>query len=159
MKPALVFSLLVCGGALAEEQPSALPRGAAASGGAIWRAAAPKPVELKSKTVVAPLPSRKPAAPSDELRTLGDLKALDVREGEALLRVDGVERTIRPGMRLRDDVVQSITPQRMVLLRPKHVDEKKGEALVIVDFLGPGRSRVRTYASRDWTARPPRSAE
>jgi hypothetical protein len=88
---------------------------------------------------------------------LGDIRAIDLRDGEALLRVEGVEQTIRPGMRLKTDVVRSVSPERLVLVRPEGVDEERGETLIIVDFLGAGRTRVRAYATRDWTAQPPQS--
>jgi hypothetical protein len=147
----------MCAGVLAEE-PAAPRRAGGASSGRVWRAAPAKPIDNAPKAGVAQR-VRPKAGPADELRLLGDLKALDVRDGEALFRVDGQEQKLRPGMLLKTDVIQSITPQRMVLLRPETVDDKKGETLIIVDFVGPGRNRVRMYAARDWTARPLRPVE
>jgi hypothetical protein len=152
--PALLFCTAGVGALAAQDAVPADPSGARA----VWRAAPSKPAEVRSRTLSAPRPTPRATA-TDELRTLGNLKVLDLREGEAVLRVAGVERTVRPGMLLEHDVVQSITPERMVLVRPERVDQKKGETVIVVDFLGAGRSRVRTYAARDWTAQPPRPAE
>jgi hypothetical protein len=153
----LAVLLLVCSGALAEEAAPPAREGESPSGKA-WRAAPAKPADKTPKMGVARRPRPK-AAQSDELRLLGDIKALDLREGEALFRIDGQEQTLRPGMLLKTDLIESITPQRMVLVRPESVDEKKGETLIIVDFLGPGRSRVRMYAARNWTSKPLRPVE
>jgi hypothetical protein len=148
---------LMSAGALAEE-PAAPQREGEDSSGKAWRVAPAKPADTTPKAGVAQrLPAE--AVPSDQLRRLGDLKALDVREGEALFRVDGKEQTLRPGMLLKTDRIRSITPQRMVLVRPETVNETMGETLIIIDFLGPGRNRVRMYAARNWTARPLRPVE
>jgi hypothetical protein len=152
---ALLFcSFCVAGTLAAQDAVPTEPAGART----VWQAAPSTPAEIKSRTLSAPRPPRKTTA-TDELRALGDIKALDVREGQALLRVDGAERTIRPGMLLGSDRVLSIAPQRMVLVRPEQVDRKKGETLIVVDFLGAGRNRVRTFAARNWTTQRPRPAE
>lgn len=143
--------------ALAEEAVAPNREGDGASG-KVWRVAPTKPADKTPKAGVARR-LRPKAVASDQLRQLGDIKALDLREGEALFRVDGQEQTLRPGMFLKTDRIESITPQRMVLLRPETVNEKMGETLIIVDFLGPGRSRVRMYAARNWTATPLRPVE
>jgi hypothetical protein len=147
MKAAVVSALLFCtvgvGTLVAQDAVPPDPSGALK----VWQAAPTKPPAIEPQTLSAARPTRNVTA-SDELRTLGDLKLLDAREDEAVLRVDGHEQTIRPGTALGSGVV-----------RPGQVDAKKGETLIVVDFLGAGRSRVRTYAARDWTAQPPKPAE
>jgi len=144
-------------GVLAGEAAPPAREGESPSGKA-WRAAPTKPVDKTPKVGVARR-ARPMAAPSDELRQLGDIKALDVRDGEALFRIDGHEQTLRPGMLLKTDLIKSITPKRIVLLRPETVNERMGETRIIIDFIAPGRSRVRMYAARNWTARPLRPTE
>jgi hypothetical protein len=128
--------------AVSTPQSAVVPRGATA-----------QPPDTTRKPMVARRVPRSAAA-VDDLRLLGDIKVLGMAEGEARLRVDGVEQSIRPGMLLKTDVVKSISPQRMVLVRPEAVDTRKGETLIIVDVLDGGRTRVRMYATRNWTARP-----
>lgn len=125
---------------------------AAAPGAALDRA--PQRAALEREST-----QPKPSTAADGLLVLGDFKALDVREGEAIVRLDGSERTLRPGMQLKGDLVRSISPRRMVLVRPGSTDPKKGETLIVVDFEDAGRSRVRIYAAQNWTATPPMKAE
>jgi hypothetical protein len=152
------FAALVCtcSGVLAEEQVPPRREGDT-SPGKVRHVAPVKPVDKAPRIGVAQRPRLR--GPADELGQLGDIKALDVRDGAALFRIDGHEQTLRPGMLLKTDVIKSITPQRMVLVRPESVNEKMGETRIIVDFIGPGRNRVRMYAARDWTARRLRPAE
>jgi hypothetical protein len=150
------LALAVMGGSVLAEE--AKPPEGEDSSGKVWRVAPAKPIDKSPKVGVARRPRPKAVA-SDELRRLGDIKALDLREGEALFRIDGREETLRPGMLLKTDRIESITPTRMVLLRPEGVNEKMGETLIIIDFLGPGRSRVRMYAARNWTDKPLKRAE
>ena len=116
------------------------------------------PVDPKPQLVTMP---RTPIPPvmEDGLRRLGDVKALDLRQGEGVFRVDGVEVTLRAGDMLKTDLVEFVSPERLVLRRPATVDEKKGETVIIVDFVGPGRSRVREYASRNGMVKPSRLVE
>ncbi len=139
-------------------EPVTPPRQGEGAAGRVWSRPKVKAVDRTPKRVAV---QRVPPSIGqvDGLRRLGDVKALDVRDGEALFRIDGREQRLKPGMLLKTDVVKSITPQRMVLVRPENVDEKRGETLIIIDFSGPGRSRVRMYATRDWTARPVRPVE
>ncbi len=140
------------------EPPAAPRREGEASSDRVWGAAPAKPAGTAPKAGVARRPRPK-AGPSDELRLLGDVKVLDVKDGEALFRIDGQEQTLRPGMLLKSDLIKAITRQRMVLLRPESVDEQKGETRIIVEFVAPGRNRVRMYAARNWTSRPLRPVE
>ena len=113
--------------------------------------AAPKPTLVSRRAPIA--------TTVDDVRVLGDIKVLGLANGEARLRVDGVEQILKPGMLLKTDTVKSITPQRMVLLRPDGVDAQKGETLIIVNLLAGGRTRVRSFAARDWAARSPKPVE
>jgi hypothetical protein len=158
MRFALVLAILAVAARSLAADPPAPPGDRTGTAEKVWRGDPGQPHDRTPKRVAVPAPAAKAVA-TDELRQLGDVRALELREGEALLRVDGVELTIRPGMRLKTDLVKSISPKRMVLLRPEGVDAKKGETLIVVDVLGAGRSRVRMYTARDWTARPPRSEE
>jgi hypothetical protein len=106
--------------------------------------------------------ARRPPIPpvmEDGMRRLGDVKVLDLREGEGVFRVDGVEVTLRAGDKLKTDLVEFVCPDRLVLRRPATVDEKKGETVIIIEFVGPGRSSVQEYASRSWTAKPKQPVE
>jgi hypothetical protein len=149
--------VLAGGGVWAAEAPPPRLEGGDPADSVLW-APRPKPMDRTRKAAVAQRMARQ-ERPSDELGLLGDLKALDVRDDQALFRVDGQEQTLRPGDSLKGDVVKSITPKRMVLLRSEAQNEKMGETLIIIDFLAPGRTRVRMYAARDWTARPFKSVE
>jgi hypothetical protein len=155
--PVLVALLLVCSGVLAAE-PAARTDSRGAQGKTLVSAPRPKAPDRTPKRGVARVVQRNAAAISD-LRLLGNIKVLEVKDGEALLRVDGVNQTIRPGMLLKTDMVQAITPKRMVLVRGEGTDDRKGETLIVVEFGGAGQSRVWMYATRDWTARPPRPVE
>lgn len=95
----------------------------------------------------------------EDISVLGDVKLVRAEEGQARLRIDGAEETLRPGMFLKTDRVKSIAPERIVLVRPAEVDEAQGEVFVVIDILAGGRTRVRTYATRDRTAKPPRPVE
>jgi hypothetical protein len=165
MKAATLVSLLglLSATAAAEEpvrpRPSEKAAEAPAGRTPAVLAGVPSATVNREPTLAAITIERSSAKDADELRQLGDLKTLDLREGEAIVRVDGAEQTLRPGMRLKGDLVRSISPQRIVLVRPEGVDAKKGETLIVVDILGAGRNRVRVYAARDWTATPPRTAE
>jgi hypothetical protein len=124
----------------------------------VMSAAPAQPAATPEKQAVARRSPRTTAA-ADDVRVLGDVKVLGMATGEARLRVDGTEQTLKPGMLLKTDMVKSITPQRMVLLRPDGVDGRKGETLIFVDVLAGGRTRVRTYAARNWSARAPKPVE
>ncbi len=151
-------SLLAAGAGVLAEEPAARTDSGGAQGNTVLSVPRTKPPETTPKRASARRARRSAAAVRD-LRVLGDVKALEVKEGEALLRVDGVEQTVRPGMLLKTDVIQAITPRRMVLVRPEGVDAHRGETLIIVEFTGAGQSRVSMYATRDWTARQPRPVE
>jgi len=127
-----------------------------------WAVVPQEPLDRTPKRVAAPAKVARKKGDDlgvNELRLLGDIKVLELREEEALLRVDGVEQMIRSGGHLKAHLVKSVSPERLVLVRPEGVDAERGETLIVVDFLGAGRSRVRMYAARDWTARPPRLTE
>lgn len=151
----LVATLSLCAAVLADEPSKPQPTRPAGEqpSGKVWGAAPPKPTDITPKAVTALRP-KFAAVAEDGLGKLGSVKVLDVREGEALLRIDGQEKRLRPGDMLKTDRIESISPERIVLLRPAEVDERKGETLIIVDLLGPGRSRMRMYAERNWMARP-----
>ncbi len=143
---------------LAPKAPKSKREGAAR----VWAAAPSAPVDRASKAGAAPVAAAQKGtaqAAADDLHRLGDLKTLKVGDGEALVVIEGVQQTIRPGMRTKLGLVESVSPQRLVLLRTAAEDPKKGDTRVIVDLLGGGRNRVRIYASRDWTVERPRPAE
>ncbi len=93
-----------------------------------------------------------PSAPSKASGTLETLKPLSMKEGEAQVLVDGVEQTIRPGSLIGKDVVKSVDPGQMVLLRPASAGYPGGEATVVVTFGEKGTSNVRVYWTKDPTA-------
>jgi hypothetical protein len=153
-----LLALWLMGARVPAEEQAARTDSRGAQGKTLVSAPRPKAPDRTPKRGLARVVRRNAAAVSD-LRLLGNVKALEVKDGEALLRVDGVDQTIRPGMFLKTDMVQAITPKRMVLVRGEGTDDRKGETLIIVEFLGAGQSRVWMYATRDWTARPPRPVE
>ncbi len=167
MRPALVVCLLgLAAGVFAEQPVPKAPKAKGEDAAKAWAAAPSAPVDRAPKPGAAPAVAHTATAKAataqtsaDERRLLGDLKTLEARDGEALVRIEGVEQTIRPGMQTKLGRVESISPQRLVLLRAAAEDPKKGETRVVIDLLGAGRRRVRIYASRDWTAEPPRPAE
>jgi hypothetical protein len=85
---------------------------------------------------------------------LAGVRALALAEGEARLVVNGVERTVREGDVLRGDLVKSVAPGRMVLLRAAGDEER----LVIVTFDARGEGRERAILARDPSAAEPPEA-
>jgi hypothetical protein len=98
-------------------------------------------------------PSRATAA-----RAASPYVALSTAEGEARLRVAGVEAVVRPGSVLGQDVVKSVAPGRIVLTRAAR-PEAGGEALVIINFDAQGKGRETVVWTKDPTARPPKEVQ
>jgi hypothetical protein len=69
------------------------------------------------------------------------VRVLSVRSGEARLALATGERVVRVGDRVGTDVVRSIEPGRIVLIRPG-----PPEATVVVSFDGPGPGRIRVLS-------------
>jgi hypothetical protein len=77
---------------------------------------------------------------------LRNLQAIDLHDGVAHVRLDGVDQTVRAGDVLGGDVVRSIEPNRIVLAR----SEGPGRtATVIVTFDAQGKARARVFTTQD----------
>ena len=82
-------------------------------------------------------------------------RALDLKPGEARVIVGGSERVLHVGDAIGDDVVKSIDPGRIVLIRSPKPGNPKGDALVWVDFDPNGASLVRVMLLEDPTPKAP----
>ena len=82
-------------------------------------------------------------------------RALDLKLGEARVIVGGSERVLHVGDAIGDDVVKSIDPGRIVLIRSPKPGNPKGDALVWVDFDPNGASLVRVMLLEDPTPKAP----
>ena len=114
----------------------------------------PKPVALedlvlpttpRSTTVREPGPRKDRSGDSEHAGPLKGVRALSIEDGEARLLIEGVERLVREGDAIGEDVVTRITPGRIVLARAPTERKPAGEATVVVHFDAAGRSRVRVY--------------
>lgn len=79
------------------------------------------------------------------------LRVLSASEDEATVELDGRTEVVRPGSTLGTDTVKSISPDRLVLLRPSADGD---DALVIVSVGPEGRTRARTFWTRDPSTPP-----
>jgi len=86
---------------------------------------------------------------------LKGIRALDLKPGEARVIVDGSERVLHVGDAIGGDVVKSIEPGRIVLVRSPKPGDAEGEALVWVDFDPNGASLVRVMLLEDPTPKAP----
>ena len=80
---------------------------------------------------------------------LKGIRALDLKPGEARVLVEGSERTLHVGDAIGEDVVKSIEPGRIVLVRSPKPGNPEGDALVWVDFDSSGASVVRVVLMKD----------
>jgi hypothetical protein len=88
---------------------------------------------------------------------LGGVRAVEMRDGEAVLALPDGTRTVRPGDVISGDIVKSVEPGRVVFSRPD--PGSSSSAIVIVRFDAEGRGRVRVYSARDSSpAAPPKPA-
>jgi hypothetical protein len=88
------------------------------------------------------------------LSALPGTRILASEEGEARLLVEGAERVVRVGDVLGADLVKSVAPGRIVLLR-EGADSEGGDALVILTQDGEAEPRTRVIWSKDPTAVEP----
>ena len=86
---------------------------------------------------------------------LKGIRALDLKPGEARVIVDGSERMLHVGDAIGEDVVKSIDPGRIVLIRSPKPGNPEGDALVWVDFDPSGASLVRVMLLEDPTPKAP----
>ncbi len=109
----------------------------------------PIPVDPTPKLVkiAGPPPSR--AGDSADAGALRGAQALAMKEGEARVRLAEGERTVRPGDTIGVDVVKSINPGQVVLVRGRTATDPEGSATVVVKFDEQGRSQVRVYYLKD----------
>jgi hypothetical protein len=109
----------------------------------------PIPVDPTPKVVkmAGPAPSR--AGDSPDAGALRGVQALSLKQGEARLRLADGERTLRPGDAIGADVVKSIEPGQMVLVRAGATPAAEATATVVVKFDELGRGRVRVYHLKD----------
>ena len=86
--------------------------------------------------------ARATAPPGGEL---SGLRAVTLREGTAVISLDGVTRSVRPGDALGSATVKAVGSNRIVLER--HGPSAAGTPAIVVIRFGPGgEARVRTYA-------------
>lgn len=111
----------------------------------------PIPVDRAPKLVKIPGPPPSRAGDSADAGALRGAQALAMKEGEARLRLAEGERTVRPGDTIGVDVVKSINPGQVVLLRGGTATDPEGSATVVVKFDKQGRSQVRVYYLKDPT--------
>ena len=123
-----------------------LVQGGAGESGAVDQVAPPPPqVTLDSGPArghVDP-PEASPAGPALSLR------AVSLAEGEATVELDGRRQVVRPGLRLGDDTVKSVSEERLVLARPSRPGEGRGDILVVVTFDAEGNGRTRVFWAVD----------
>ena len=86
---------------------------------------------------------------------LSGARAIRIGEDEATLVIQGVTQVVKIGDQIGTDLVKSISPGRMVLLRPASAGAAAGESIVIVQFDPQGRTQILVLASRDTTAKAP----
>ena len=106
----------------------------------------PAPTPAVARDVLIPGRAPDHSRPSANAGTLKNLEALSLRDGEARVRLDGIDYTLRPGDTIAGDVVRRVEATRIVLARP---EGDKREAIVIVTFDGQGRARVRVFGTLD----------
>ncbi len=86
--------------------------------------------------------ARTAAAPGGEL---SGLRAVTLREGEAVVSLAGVTRSVRPGDALGSTTVKSVGSDRIVLVR--NPPSGAGAPTFVVIRFGPGgQASARTYA-------------
>ncbi|MGD8895883.1 MAG: hypothetical protein PVJ73_07600 [Acidobacteriota bacterium] len=114
---------------------------------------APPPVE----TALEPKPARGVINPPERPRPAAreattSLRALSFAEDEATVDTGRGTRVLRPGSRMGEDVVTSISPGRLVLLRPEVVNGERREGIVIVTFDTHGEAKTRVFWVHDPSA-------
>lgn len=150
---------------------AALVLGAMASSPATLRgqSATDRPPEdstFKPYTPAVPPPDRTPKAAavprvapagrdSGDALGLKGVQALSIKEGEARLRLAAGERTVRPGDAIGPDIVKTVTPGQIVLLRTASTEKRLEAATVVVRFDSAGRGRVRVYYEKETSPPPP----
>lgn len=77
------------------------------------------------------------------------VRALAFAEDEVTVDVGGRTEVLRPGSRLGGDVVKSVSPGRLVLLRPEEVDGDRREAIVLVTFDAAGEAKTQVFWTHD----------
>lgn len=162
---ALVGVLFAAGAASAQEaapERSEVPRPDAGvvevlvqgpTGAAAPESGAPPPLEVSTEPkpargLIDPPKRPRPAA----LDVEPSLRALSFSGDEATVDVRGQNQVLRPGSRLGDDVVKSVSPGRLVLVRPEIVDGETREAIVLVTFDAAGEATTRVFRTHDPTA-------
>ena len=146
--PAALVAVLVAAGQASAQAPSTSP----VPGGEYFQ----PPVEPSANpgSVTARATAVTGVRDSADAGSLKGIRAVSTATDEAVIVLDAVTRTVRPGDLIGADLVRSIAPGRIVLHRPAAPLGGGGEADVVVDFDGSGRGRVRVYATRDATSRP-----
>ena len=75
------------------------------------------------------------------------VRVLSIAQGQARVSLASGERVVRPGDVIGADTVKSVDAQRIVLVRGATAERPGGEALVVINVDGQGRSRVRVYSA------------
>lgn len=121
--------------------------------------ATPPPVRVSPVTkITAPLAMAPIGSGSaKDAGALAGVRAVQIDDTQARLVIQGVERVVKAGDLIGADIVKSISPGRVVLLRPAAAAGAGGESLVILQFDPQGRTQVLVIASKDTTAKAPRT--
>lgn len=80
------------------------------------------------------------------------LRALQIKEGEALVQTAEGQRLLHPGDHIGNDVVKAIDEGLLVLDRPAAPGQPGGDRRIVVRFDAQGRASVRIYTTEDPTA-------
>ena len=126
----------------------------------------PEDWTFKPYTPPAPAPDLTPKAAavprvassgrdSGDASGLKGVQAVSIKEGEARLRLAAGERTVRPGDTIGPDLVKTVTPGQIVLLRTASAENREGTGTVVVRFDAAGHGRVRVYYEKDTSNPPP----
>ena len=116
----------------------------------------PPPTVTVSSTVArgrvdAPEASVSPSEPTP-------LRAVSLAEGEGTVEIDGRQEVVRPGSRLGEATVKSVSPDRLVLSRPSSSGKPHDATLVVVTFDAEGNAHTRLFWTRDPSAPAPSEA-
>jgi hypothetical protein len=122
------------------------------TGGLAPEPGAPPPLEVSLEPKTALGSVDRPTTPRRRSDTKPALRAISFGEGEATVDVGGRTEVLRPGSRLGADVVKSVSPGRLVLLRPEEVDGERHEALVLVTFDATGTAKTQVFWTHDHSA-------
>jgi hypothetical protein len=157
---ATVILLLFAGGVTAEERRAAsraVRSDHTAASDAIGEyEGEPPPVDqTRHRVSLQPVRPASKASPGPEIAYLKDARMLRLRKGEALARIDGRERLLRPGDVVGTDVVKEVGEDAIIFVRPETSGDPRGSALIVWRQGSDGRGRVRVFWSKNHLSAPP----